>query len=290
MSHHRASLYVVATPIGNLDDITLRALAVLRDVDAVVSENIRKTRYLLRHHGIATRVLSYREENAVRMGEVVLELVAGGKSVALVAEAGTPGVSDPGRRLVDEALKRGLKVVPVPGPSAAVAAVSVSGMEEPRFVFEGFLPRRGSKRRQRLRELARDPRPIVLFEAPHRVLECLEDIRAVLGERTCVVARELTKVHEEVAKASVSAVIARFTAARPLGEFVIVCEGSGAPGGEGEGAGLEAAVAEAMDLVRSGLKARAAAKVIAKRHGLKTSAIYDGVRLAKPGNRTGDRR
>jgi 16S rRNA (cytidine1402-2'-O)-methyltransferase len=278
MSDHRASLYVVATPIGNLADVTLRALDVLRSVDTVVSENVQKTRNLLRRYDITTRVLSYREENAERMGGVVLGMLERGKSVALVAEAGTPGVSDPGRQLVNAAWKRGFPVVPVPGASAAVAAISVAGMDEPRFVFEGFLPRRGGKRRQRLRELADDTRPLVLFEAPHRLVECLEDVKEVLGDRRCVVAREITKIHEEIARDRVSSFIARYTESRPIGEFVIVCEGSEGKGpacGEADlGNALEAAVAEARDLVAGGARPREAAKAVARRCGLKTRDIY----------------
>jgi 16S rRNA (cytidine1402-2'-O)-methyltransferase len=278
MSDHRASLYVVATPIGNLADVTLRALEVLRSVDTVVSENVQKTRNLLRRYDITTRVLSYREENAERMGGVVLGMLERGKSVALVAEAGTPGVSDPGRQLVNAAWKRGFPVVPVPGASAAVAAISVAGMDEPRFVFEGFLPRRGGKRRQRLRELADDTRPLVLFEAPHRLVECLEDVKEVLGDRRCVVAREITKIHEEIARDRVSSFIARYTESRPIGEFVIVCEGSEGKGpacGEADlGNALEAAVAEARDLVAGGARPREAAKAVARRCGLKTRDIY----------------
>jgi 16S rRNA (cytidine1402-2'-O)-methyltransferase len=292
MSDHRASLYVVATPIGNLADVTLRALEVLRGVDAVVSENVQKTRNLLARYDITTRVLSYREENAKRMGGVVLGMLERGESVALVAEAGTPGVSDPGRQLVDAAWRRGFAVVPVPGASAAVAAISVAGMDEPRFVFEGFLPRRGSKRRQRLGELAADSRPLVLFEAPHRLLECLEDIKEVLGDRRCVVAREITKIHEEVVRDRVSSFIARYTESRPIGEFVIVCEGSaGAGPGSGKadpGEALRAAVAEARELVAGGARAREAAKTVAKRRGLKARDIYAGL-IGKGDPGMGDR-
>lgn len=309
MSDHPASLYVVATPIGNLADVTLRALEVLRTVDAIVAENVRKTRNLLRRYDITTPVLSYREENAARMGEVVLAKLGRGESVALVAEAGTPGVSDPGRQLVDAAWKRGVTVVPVPGASAAIAAISVAGMDEPRFVFEGFLPRRGGKRRQRLRELAGDPRPLVLFEAPHRLVECLEDIREVLGDRRCLVAREVTKIHEEIARDRVSSFIARYTGSRPIGEFVIVCEGSigevgaaggaaseaageaagdGVPGGgkAGPGVSLAAAIEEARKLIAGGARPREAAKAVARKYGLKARDIYSG-RAKSPGKGEG---
>lgn len=307
MSSRPAYLYVVATPIGNLADITQRALDVLRSVEVILSENVGKTRRLLGHYGIATKVLSYREENARRMGEVALGLLAAGKSVALVAEAGTPGVSDPGRQLVDAAWARDFKVVPIPGASAAIAAVSVCGMADARFVFEGFLPRRRSKRRQRLRELAGDPRQTVLFEAPHRLVECLEDIRDSLGERICVVAREVTKLHEEIERAGVSWFIEKYSARKPLGEFVIICEGcreavaegrgcgaavlaldareSGVPsrmGAADSGAALDAALREALALVRGGLRKKAAAKMVSKKYRLRSSDVYTAIRLAAP--------
>jgi 16S rRNA (cytidine1402-2'-O)-methyltransferase len=287
MSRHSDSLYVVATPIGNLQDITLRALDVLGKVDAVVSENVRKTRNLLDHYGLKTRVMSYREENAGRMSAVILGMLESGKSVALVAEAGTPGVSDPGRKLVDDVWKRGFKVVPVPGPSAALAAVSISGMDEQRFVFEGFLPRKRSKRRQRLAELADDSRLLVFFEAPHRMLESLADIKDSLGDRQCVVAREISKVHEDIERGSVSYFEAKFAAAKPLGEFVIICEGRG-----GVGAGVrtaarvsfDEAVKEAAGLLKRGLRKTEAAKLVAKSHGLASGDIYKALsRDAGPG-------
>jgi 16S rRNA (cytidine1402-2'-O)-methyltransferase len=286
MPHHEAILYVVATPIGNLKDITARALEVLRGVDTVLSESVPKTRAMLRHYGIAARVASYREENAARMGEVVLGMLRAGRPVALVAEAGTPGVSDPGRRLVDAAWRGGFTVVPVPGASAAVAAVSVAGMQDGRFVFEGFLPRKRSKRRQRLAELAAEERPLVFFEAPHRLLECLADIEESLGDRTCVVAREITKLHEEIGKGPVSSFVARFTEREPRGEFVIVCEGraSASAGGSerARAASLEVAVLEAAELVRGGLKKKLAAKAVAGRYDLDSSEVYK--RLTRGGS------
>jgi 16S rRNA (cytidine1402-2'-O)-methyltransferase len=314
MSSHRACLYVVATPIGNLADITRRALEVLAEVEVILSENVGKTRRLLSHYDIATRVMSYREENARRMDEVALGLLAGGKSVALVAEAGTPGVSDPGRQIVDAAWARGIKIVPIPGASAAIAAISVCGMRDARFVFEGFLPRRRSKRRQRLAELAGDQRQVVFFEAPHRIVECLEDIRDSLGDRTCLVAREITKLHEEIERLPVSRFIEKYSKAKPLGEFVIICEGrreavteggyldaAGAKGASAQGsaptpgsaAGAthgatpgpaarsgripEVALTVALGLVKSGLRKKEVAKGIAREFGLKSSDVYDAI-------------
>jgi len=277
MPHQDASLFVIATPIGNLKDITLRALEVLAQVDVVVSEHTRKTRNLLDHFGIPTRVMSYREANAERMGEAIVHMLGEGKRVALVAEAGTPGVSDPGRLLVRGVRERGFPVVPVPGPSALAAAVSISGLDEPRFIFEGFLPRKGAKRRQRLRELSPDARAIVVFEAPHRLLECLRDMEQMLGDRQCVICRELTKLHEEVERASLSQLISKYEARRPLGEFVIMCEGAGGQGsdvGGPESGSFDEAVREARGLVGGGRRKTEAAKMVEKKYRLERGAIY----------------
>jgi 16S rRNA (cytidine1402-2'-O)-methyltransferase len=279
MPHRRDSLlYVVATPIGNLKDITLRALEILSDVDLIVSEHVKKTRNLLRHHGIKNNVLSYREENADRAGSHVMDELRRGGSVALVAEAGTPGVSDPGRRLVSAARHEGFKVVPVPGASAVVAALSVSGMDDPRFVFEGFLPRRSGKRRKRLMELAPDSRALVLFEAPHRLVECLNDMLATLGDRFCLIAREMTKMHEEIATGRISDFVAQFTESRPLGEFVIVCAGSSAVGPPRV---TDRARSDAEALVAKGVKKAKAARMVAKKYGCKAGELYRMLRGEK---------
>lgn len=286
-------MFVVATPIGNLKDITLRALEVLAGVDAIVSENVRKTRNLLDHYDIKTRVMSYREENSERMGAIIVELLKSGKSVALVAEAGTPGVSDPGRKLVASVWREGLRVVPVPGASAAVAAISVSGMDEQRFVFEGFLPRRSSKRRQRLRDISGDCRQLVFFEAPHRLVECLGDIKAALGDRQCVLAREITKMYEDIERGSISSFMAKYSTKEPVGEFVIVCEGAGEVGAGEEAPkdiSFDQAVREALALARGGLKKTDAAKIVAKKYRLDGGEIYKSlVRGTKPAISQGGR-
>jgi 16S rRNA (cytidine1402-2'-O)-methyltransferase len=265
------SLYVVATPIGNLKDITLRAIEVLSQVDLIVSEHVRKTRNLLAHLGIKNTVLSYREENSRRVLPGILDALGAGKSVALVAEAGTPGVSDPGRRLVDEARRAGYRVVPVPGASAVVAALSVAGLDDPRFVFEGFLPRRSAKRRKRLKELASESRPLVFFESPHRIVDSLKDMLVALGDRTCVMAREMTKIHEEIATGPLSGFVEKYATSQPVGEFVIVCEGST----EKSIAGVtDAAMEEAKILIGQGIKKSKVARMLAKKYGFKAKELY----------------
>jgi 16S rRNA (cytidine1402-2'-O)-methyltransferase len=287
----QASLFVVSTPIGNLKDITGRALEVLHDVSLVLSENVGKTRNLLNHYGIETRVASYRESNARRVIPRVLKALGGGKSVALVAEAGTPGISDPGRKLVDAVYREGLRVVPVPGPSAAVAAVSAAGMSESRFVFEGFLPRRKSKRRKRLEELAGEERLLVFFEAPHRISACLSDMEELLGDRKCLVAREITKLHEELSRGRLGDLAREYSARKPVGEFVIVCEGvgggAGGPAEEPDPAGLKE---EARRFAAKGMKKSEAAKALAAKFGIDRRLAYSLLTGAGPGPEKGSRR
>jgi 16S rRNA (cytidine1402-2'-O)-methyltransferase len=240
-------------------------------VDLIVSEHVRKTRNLLSHFGIKNTVLSYREENSRRVLPGILDALAAGKSVALVAEAGTPGVSDPGRRLVDEARSAGYRVVPVPGASAVVAALSVAGLDDPRFIFEGFLPRRSAKRRKRLKELASESRPLVFFESPHRLVDCLKDMLASLGDRTCLMAREMTKIHEEIVTGPLSGFVEEYATSQPVGEFVIVCEGSA----DRSIAGVtDAAREEARILIGRGIKKSKVARMLARKYGFKANELY----------------
>src|SRR4051812_45081648 len=188
-------LYVVATPIGNLDDITYRAVNVLREADLIACEDTRQTRKLLDHFGIAKPALSYHEHNEEARTADLIGRLESGESIALVTDAGTPLVSDPGYRVVHAAAKRGITIVPVPGPSAAIAALSASGLPTDAFRFSGFAPPKSSQRRKLLESLADDPATVVFYEAPHRIVEMLDDIAAVMGSRPVVVAREITKIH-----------------------------------------------------------------------------------------------
>ena len=216
------SLYVVATPIGNLEDLTLRALRVLGEVDLVAAEDTRVTRKLLTRYEIRTPVTSYHEHNK-RTKLPRLLAVLRDKDVALVSDAGMPGISDPGPELVSAATRAGIPVVSVPGASAITSAISVSGLSIDKFIYLGFLPRRRTQRLKLLESLATDERALVAFETPHRLTDALEDILATLGDRRIAVCRELTKLHEEVFHAPVSAALAHFT--RPRGEFTLVIEG-----------------------------------------------------------------
>jgi 16S rRNA (cytidine1402-2'-O)-methyltransferase len=228
-------LYVVATPIGNLQDISLRALAVLGAVDLVAAEDTRTASVLLDHHKIRARLVALHEHNERRAAEAILASLREGRDVALVSDAGTPAVSDPGAHLVARVREEGFRVTPVPGANAAVAAVSAAGLAQAGFVFAGFLPPKRAARRAAIEALAAEPRPVVLYEAPHRVLECVEDLAAVLGEaRGIVVARELTKVFEQIHRCLLGEAAAwlRADANRQKGEFVLVIDGAPAAGGE----------------------------------------------------------
>ncbi len=232
MSIEAGVLYVVATPIGNLGDISRRALEVLGGVQIVAAEDTRHSARLLRHYGITTRSVALHEHNEREMVPRIIAKLRSGQSVALVSDAGTPLVSDPGYMLVAEARAQGLRVVPVPGPSALVAALSAAGLPTDRFTFEGFLPPRTEARRRRLRDLAEEPRTLIFYESPHRVEQALVDMAQVLGEqRRAVLARELTKVFEEIHGDTLAGLLVwlRQSPERCKGEFVLLLAGAEPP-------------------------------------------------------------
>ncbi|MEK7709965.1 MAG: 16S rRNA (cytidine(1402)-2'-O)-methyltransferase [candidate division NC10 bacterium] len=224
------TLYVVATPIGNLEDLGPRALRTLREVDLIACEDTRRTRTLLARFGVATPVTSYFEHNKLQKGRQLLRLLAEGKSIALVTDAGTPSVSDPGFLLVKEARAAGARVVPVPGPSAVIAALSAAGIPADRFVFEGFLPTKAGRRLTRLKALRDLDMTVVLYESPHRLLRTLEAIGQVFGDAEVVVARELTKQFEEIVAANAAELLLHFKERGVRGEFTLVIP-RGCPGG-----------------------------------------------------------
>lgn len=264
------TLYVVATPIGNLEDISLRALRVLSKVSLVAAEDTRKTKRLLARHGIDTPLTSYYEANKRAKLPAVMERLAGG-DVALVSEAGMPGLSDPGYELIRAAISSGVIVVPVPGPSAVLTALAVSGLPVHQFTYLGFLPRGRGERRRLLGSLADQPRTLVAFEAPHRLRESLADIADILGERRVAVCRELTKLHEEVFRGTVSEALGHFE--RPRGEFTLVIGGNemGA-GGDKIGRDLESEVAS---LCREGMRLKEAVACVAAAAGISKRLLYD---------------
>ncbi len=251
------TLYLVATPIGNLEDVTLRALRVLREAPLVAAEDTRTTRILFQRYGISSPLTSYNDHNKRKKTPVLLEALRAG-DVALVSEAGMPGVSDPGYDLVCAAIAEGHRVVPVPGPSAVTAAIAASGLPSRRFYYLGFLPKAPGARRRALEGVAAIPDTLILFESPHRVRATLEDIRAVLGDRRVALCRELTKVHEEILRGTVTDVIERLPE-EPRGEVTLVIEGAPRRPRE-EPFDLEAAIAA---LKARGASAREAANALA---------------------------
>jgi 16S rRNA (cytidine1402-2'-O)-methyltransferase len=278
-------LYVVATPIGNLGDITLRALEVLRSVALVAAEDTRLTRRLWARHGIETPLVSYHAHSAPgREGELLARLAAG-EDVAVVTDAGTPLVSDPGEGLVAAWVHAGGTVVPVPGPSAVLAALVASGIAAPRWGFEGFLPRRGRERRERLARIAADERATVLFESAGRTAGTLADLAGACGpDRRAALCRELTKRHEEVRRGSLGALATDAVAEPPRGEVTIVVAGAATggrpgggdrPGGAGEPGDLAAGRARVATLVEGGLPRTTAARQVARETGLSRRALYE---------------
>jgi 16S rRNA (cytidine1402-2'-O)-methyltransferase len=218
-------LFIVATPLGNLGDMSPRAVETLRSVDAIASEDTRRTRKLLAHFAIATPLFSYHEHNEERTAREVVRRIEGGESVALVADAGTPLIADPGYRLVALAVREGIEIVTIPGPSAVVAALSVSGLPPMPFFFAGFLPRKAGARKHRIEELGGLRTTIILFESPHRIAAALRDLAEVLGDRAAVLARELTKVHEEVIRGRLRGLAQAAGERAWKGEIVIVVSG-----------------------------------------------------------------
>jgi len=221
----RGKLYLCATPIGNLQDITLRVIDTLREVDLVAAEDTRRTRRLFASHGIHSPMVSYREENREKAGAKIIERVERGDSVALVSDAGVPGISDPGHHLVRNCLERGIEVQALPGANAALTALVVSGLPTRRFAFEGFLPRKKGARRKALGDVASDPRTLIFYESPARTVDTLEDIEETLGDRQMALARELTKRFEQVVRGRVSEVREKLSEHPPRGELVLVVEG-----------------------------------------------------------------
>lgn len=220
------TLYIVSTPIGNLEDITLRSLKVLRAVRIIAAEDTRHTQQLLQHYAIDTPQTSYHDHNKEEKGEILISKLKEGEDVALVSDAGTPGISDPGYYLINRAIEEGITVTSVPGPTASIAALSISGLPTDSFVFEGFLPAKRAARQNKLRELSAERRTMIFFEAPHRLLASLKDIREILGDRRIALTRELTKVFEEVLRGKVSEILRKVEGRKVKGEITIILEGA----------------------------------------------------------------
>ena len=267
-------LYVVATPIGNLEDVTLRALRVLRDVSLVAAEDTRRTARLLQHYSISTPTTSLHEHNEREKAPKLVDRLLAGESIALVSDAGTPVVSDPGATLIAAARAAGVRVEAIPGPSAVMAALSSSGLDTREFMFVGFPPNRSNDRRKWLVDIGSESRLVIFFEAPHRVLGTLTDIADVLGKDTLVgVARELTKAHEEFVIRPITELLKHFSEAR--GEFTILLPPRTIPTVEVKPPEPAAVALELGELTKNGgLKRREALKVLADRYGIGVNALY----------------
>jgi 16S rRNA (cytidine1402-2'-O)-methyltransferase len=271
MTARSGTLYVVATPLGNLEDVTIRALRVLREAKLIACEDTRRTAGLLKAHGISTPTTSFFEHNERWKGTQVLDVIRKGDDVALVSDAGTPGISDPGYRLVRDARAEGLAVVPIPGPSAAVAALSVSGLPTDRFLFVGFLPPRSGARRAALAELAGARETLVLYESPVRVLASLEDMRQILGNREAFLCREATKLHEEYRRGTLAELSAHLAERKEVrGEIVLVVAGAE----EAPPASTETVEALFARLTAEGRTRREAVKEVARALGLPAREVY----------------
>ena len=276
-------LYIVATPIGNLEDITVRALKILRDVDLIAAEDTRKSGKLLSHYRIKNRLVSYHEHNEKRRTPELVGQLLEGTSIALVSNAGTPCVSDPGYRLVAAAVANKIPVVPVPGPSAVMTAMSAAGLPTDSFVFIGFAPKKKGKRMKLLAELAFEPRALIFFESPRRILTFLEEVVSSIGDRPAVLAREMTKLHAEFIRGSVSEILETLEAKPEIkGECTLLVGGCQKEKAVGR-AVVKAEITSALEKQKGGLSD--IAKTIAQKYGLSKKEVYE-MALAVRGQKT----
>jgi len=267
----KGTLYIVSTPIGNLEDVTLRALRVLKEVDLIAAEDTRHSLKFLNHFSIKKPLISYWGEKEKVKSDETLQRLQDGQSVALISDAGTPGISDPGTLLIRKAIEKGISVVPVPGPSAVITALSLSGFSTDEFAFIGFLPVKHMQRRKMLERLSLEQRTLVFYEAPHRILDTIADFAEIMGDRNSVVIKELTKFYEEVLRGTVSDVLGRLEQSTIAGEYVIVLEGRP----ETETLNMDDALAEVRELMRKGLGRKDSVKRIASAYGLSKKELYD---------------
>ena len=268
------TLYIVGTPIGNLGDFSPRAVEILQSVDFIAAEDTRVTLKLLNHFGIKKPMISYFEHNRFERGEIICQRLENGENAALVSDAGMPAISDPGELLVKQCAQRDIPVLAVPGPSAVVTALAVSGLPTGRFSFEGFLSTNRKGRSDHLQSLKNDPHTLVFYEAPHKLCRTLSDLYEVFGDRRIALVRELTKIHEEVFRTTLSGAIAHYAENPPRGEFVLVIEGAPEDTGETEPMSLQEAVRMARQQMEQGSSAAAAAKEAAALSGLRKNEIY----------------
>lgn len=265
-------LFVVGTPIGNLGDFSERAINTLKDCDFIAAEDTRVTIKLLNHFGIKKPMISYFEHNKFQKGEIICDRIQNGENCVLVSDAGMPAISDPGEELVCQCIERGIEITVVPGPSALISALAISGMKTGRFTFEGFLSVNKKRRKEHLIELIDEKRTMIFYEAPHKLKATLEDMYNILGDRRITLVRELTKIHEEVIKTTFKQALIRMNDEKPKGEFVLIIEGKEPE--EKESYDLEDAQKIAEDLIEKGFSLSESSKKAAAITGIKKGEIY----------------
>jgi len=270
----RGILYLVATPIGNLSDISVRALKTLENVDFIAAEDTRVTRKLLEHYQIKKPVVSYYHHNSRSSGDKIVSRIINGENCALVSDAGTPGISDPGEELVRLCVDEDIRVVIIPGPCAAISALTLSGLSAGRFVFEGFLPVDKKARKQRFDDLKNENRTMIFYEAPHKLLRTLNDMINIFGDRHVSVSREMTKIYEETLRMSLSEIIDIYNEKIPKGEFVIILEGNTYDSDTNSDITLEKAVRSVVSMTENGMSIRDAVKKAAAETGCSRNSLY----------------
>jgi 16S rRNA (cytidine1402-2'-O)-methyltransferase len=264
------ALYIVPTPIGNLEDMTFRAVRVLKEVDLIAAEDTRHSRVLLNHYGIRTSVTSYHEHNERSKARELVERLRQGTSVALLSDAGTPMISDPGYRLMVEAIGAGVPVIPLPGPSALTAALTAAGLPTDRFAFEGFLPAKKSERRSALEALRNDMRTLIFYETPHRLKETLADMAEVFGNRDLAIGREISKVHEEFLRGAMRELIAKLEQQNVRGEITLIVQGASG----GTLVQEEQLISEVRQLAQDGMRVKEISELLSARHGISRREVY----------------
>lgn len=269
------TLYLVATPIGNLEDMTLRAIRTLSEVDIIAAEDTRHTLKLLNHFNISKPLTSYYEYNKYEKGETLIKELLNNKNIALVSDAGCPAISDPGEDLVREAINNNIKVISIPGPSAVINGLIVSGLSTARFVFEGFLPVNKRHRKERLTDIKFDSRTLVFYEAPHKILNTLKDMFEILGDRKISLAREMTKKYEEVLRLTINEAIQKYTQQPPKGEFVLIVEGSKQEK-KLQSKWDNISISQHLDLyIKEGMNKKEAFKAVAKERCISKREVYN---------------
>lgn len=266
----KGRLYIVSTPIGNLEDITLRALDTLKKVDYIACEDTEHSLKLLNYYEIKKPLISYWSEKEKVRAEEIIQKIKAGHNVALITDAGTPGISDPGAVIISRAIEEDIEIIPVPGPTALIAALSISGLNTEEFTFIGFLPVKQTQRRKKLLELSSERRTLVFYEAPHRILQSLDDMLEVFGDRRICVARELTKMFEEVQRGRLSEVLERLEESKIAGEYVIVIEGA-----LEKDRSIEEALKEVRGLMKKGKGRKEAVKIVSELYGLSKKELYE---------------